>query len=139
MKPFTYALGLENDVLYASEMLLDDTLDLGSYNPGNFDGAYNGLISAADALRYSLNVPAVLVLDRVGVPELDNLLRAAGIATLKSPDVHGLGLTLGNCEVRLDEMAGAYTSLANLGVWRPLKTLKGRGNGESRRVLSRGT
>lgn len=139
LKPFTYALALERNVLYASEMLLDDTLDFGAYNPGNFDGTYNGLVSAGDALRYSLNVPAVLVLDRVGVPALEELLRSAGIGTLKRPEVHGLGLTLGNCEVRLEDLTGAYTALANLGVWRPLKTLAGQRGGTSRRVLSRGT
>ena len=139
LKPFTYALAIERNVLYASEMLLDDTLDLGAYNPGNFDGAYNGLVSAGDALRYSLNVPAVLVLDRVGVPELEGLLRSVGIETLKRSEYHGLGLTLGNCEVTLEDLTGAYTALANLGVWRPVKTVAGEGGGTGRRVLSPGT
>ncbi|HUW60786.1 MAG TPA: penicillin-binding protein 1C [Candidatus Bathyarchaeia archaeon] len=140
LKPFTYALGLEQNVLYPSETLLDDTLDLGAYSPGNFDGGYNGLISASDALRHSLNVPAVLVLDRVGVPALDELLRSVGLTTLKRDDTYGLGLTLGNCEVRLDELSAAYAAVANLGEWRPLTTLRGEKTAdERRRVLLRGT
>ena len=139
LKPFTYALALETNALYPSETLLDDTLDLGAYSPGNFDGGYNGLISASDALRHSLNVPAVLVLDRVGVPALDELLRSLGLTTLKRDDTYGLGLTLGNCEVRLDELVAAYTAIANLGEWRPLRIVREDDGLESRRVLSRGT
>ncbi|MCC6143007.1 MAG: transglycosylase domain-containing protein, partial [Candidatus Hydrogenedentes bacterium] len=110
LKPFTYALAFDQQVLYTSEMLLDDTADYGRYNPENFDGEYHGLVSAEKALRASLNVPAVTVLDRYGTPALHGFLRQAGLTTiLAGPDYYGLGLTLGNCEVRLEELAAAYT------------------------------
>jgi penicillin-binding protein 1C len=141
LKPFTYALAMEQNVLYATETLLDDSLDLGTYAPRNYDGGYNGLMSAADALRHSLNVPAVMVLDRVGPGALHSFLRNSGLSTLnRSPEEYGLGLTLGDCEVRLDEMTAAYCMLANLGEYHRLRILPEEG-GEppGPRCLSRGT
>jgi penicillin-binding protein 1C len=141
LKPFTYALAMEQNVLYASETLLDDSLDFGTYNPKNYDGEYNGLISAADALRHSLNVPAVMVLDRLGTGALHKFLQGCGLSTLiRTPEEYGLGLTLGDCEVRLDEMTAAYCMLTNLGVYRPLEVVAENGVAvPQRRCLSRGT
>ncbi len=134
LKPFAYALAMENNVLYGGETLLDDSLDLGAYNPENYDGLYNGMLSAADALRHSLNVPAVMILDRVGVPVLHRFLKGVGLDTLTRPsDSYGLGLTLGDCEVRLDEMMAAYRMLAALGEYRPLTVMEGMRNGDMRR------
>jgi len=127
LKPFTYALAMDLDLLYASEALLDDTLDYGVYSPENFDGGYNGLISATDALRHSLNVPAVMVLNRIGVGRYHEFLTNIGLTTLTHDSVeYGLGLTLGNCEVRLDELAAAYCMIANLGEYRPLEIIRKR-------------
>jgi penicillin-binding protein 1C len=138
LKPFTYALALDRNRLYPSEVLLDGTFDLGSYNPKNFDQRYHGLIPAGAALRQSLYVPAVMVLGRVGAEHLHQFLREAGLSTLrKSAREYGLGLTLGNCEVRLDQLAAAYSLLANLGEYRPLTTLAAA-RPEARRLLSRG-
>ncbi len=116
LKPFTYALALEMQKAYPTEQLLDGTLDYGGYNPANFDGSHNGLVSATEALRLSLNVPAVMLLDRVGVDPLCAFLRKAGFRTLNRPAAdYGLGLTIGDCEVTLESLAGAYLMLARLG------------------------
>ncbi len=140
LKPFTYALAIEEDQLYASEMLLDDSLDYGLYNPENYDGKYRGLISASYALQRSLNVPAVMVLNRLGCEPMYRFLRSAGLTTFtRSAEYYGLGLTLGNCEVRLDELATAYCMLANLGAWRPLRELQEDPILAGRALLTRGT
>lgn len=116
LKPFTYAVAMEHNRLYACERLLDRTLDYGLYSPENMDGAFYGLISARDALRNSLNVPAVTVLERVGIEAVYSFLQQAGFTTLVRPaEYYGLGLTLGGCEVRLDELAAAYCMVAALG------------------------
>ncbi|MBM3290802.1 MAG: penicillin-binding protein 1C, partial [Candidatus Hydrogenedentes bacterium] len=139
LKPFTYALGIERGVLYSSEMLLDDSLDYGLYNPENYDGKYRGLVSATYALRRSLNVPAVTVLDRVGYNDLHRLLTVSGMTTLVKPaDYYGLGLTLGNCEIRLDQLTAAYCMIANLGAYRPLIETEFQTQ-RTTRVLSSGT
>lgn len=125
LKPFTYGLAMDANKLYPSEILLDDTLDLGTYSPGNFDGDFNGLISVTDALRYSLNVPAVLALSRIGPERLYATLQTAGVRSLvQPPEYYGLGLTLGNCEVTLENLAAAYCALANLGAFRQVGAFK---------------
>jgi penicillin-binding protein 1C len=140
LKPFTYALAMENNLVYPSETLLDDSLDLGAYSPENYDEGYNGLISATDALRHSLNIPAVMVLGRLGVERLHDFLNETGLTTLKrSSEDYGLGLTLGNCEVQLDEMSAAYCMLANLGEYRLLQTRMDEPAPDGKSCLSRGT
>ena len=130
LKPFTYALALEQQKAYPTEQLLDGTLDYGGYNPANFDGTHNGLVSATEALRLSLNVPAVMMLDRVGVEPLCMFLRKAGFRTLNRPAAeYGLGLTIGDCEVTLESLAGAYLMLARLGEYQaPEMLMQGDGN-----------
>ena len=122
LKPFIFAEALTHNQVYPSEIMLDDTLDYGQYSPANYDGNFNGLISATEALRFSLNIPSVMMLNRVGVDQFQERLRTLGITTLqKESDHYGLGLVLGNCEVRLDELAAAYVTLASVGVQRPLR------------------
>lgn len=139
LKPFTYGLAMQQGLLYPTEKLLDDTIDFGEYSPTNFDGIFNGLISARDALQMSLNVPAVAALDRVGIGPMYSFLQSAGFSTLTElPEHYGLGLTLGNCGVRLDELAAAYTMLANLGEYRPLRLFETDPDSVPRRLLDRG-
>jgi len=138
LKPFVYALAMEKSLLYADEKLLDDTWDHGLYNPENFDLQHYGLVSASYALKKSLNIPAVIVLQRVGVERFVSFLKNAGLTTLvRSPDEYGLGLTLGDCEVKLEELAAAYCMLANLGIYRPL-ALRPQETVPEKKVLSRG-
>jgi penicillin-binding protein 1C len=140
LKPFTFGLALERGKLYASEMLLDHILDFGAFNPENFDRQYRGLVSASDALRSSLNIPAVTVLERLGPAPVHELLTHLGLTTLnKAPDHYGLGLTLGDCEVRLEELAGAYEMLASLGEYRPVRLLANAPEAPARRMLAPGT
>ncbi|HQM48645.1 MAG TPA: penicillin-binding protein 1C [Candidatus Hydrogenedentes bacterium] len=139
LKPFIYALAMDSDCLYASETLNDGTLDYGRYAPENFDDRYRGLVTADKALQLSLNVPAVTILERLDVDRFHAFLPRAGITTVvKPPEHYGLGLTLGNCEVRLDEMAAAYCMLANLGVYRPLRIHELQQPGPETRQLTRG-
>lgn len=139
LKPFVYALAMERQRLYPTEAFLDRNLDFGVYNPNNFDGEFNGLVSAGEALRWSLNVPAVQVLDRVGVDAALEFLRALGFDTVgRDPEHYGLGLVLGNCEVRLESLVNAYLALARLGMHHDAVLVRGDPAPEPRRVLSEG-
>lgn len=139
LKPFTYAFAIKKQLLYPSEQLLDDSLDYGLYNPANFDGEYNGLVSVSEALHYSLNVPAVMTLERLGASAFLDELRRIGFSTLDRDAAHyGLGLTIGNCVVTLEELAGAYAMLANEGVYRPIRILAEERPAAGQRVLERG-
>ncbi|MBX7258340.1 MAG: penicillin-binding protein 1C [Candidatus Hydrogenedentes bacterium] len=140
LKPFTYALGMERQELYPTEYLLDDSLDYGLYSPENFDQEYRGLVSASYALKRSLNVPAVLVLERIGEDNMYRFLRRAGLSSLtREAEFYGLGLTLGNCEVRLEDLTAAYLMLANLGAYRPLRYAADEPPRAARQLLSRST
>lgn len=137
LKPFIYALAMERQQLYPTEAFLDRPLDYGFYNPQNFDGDFNGLVSAGEALRWSLNVPAVQILDRVGIDPALTLFHDLGFTTLNKDSEHyGLGLVLGNCEVSLERLVNAYLTLAHLGVAQDAVLIKGDDQSPPRSLLS---
>lgn len=104
----------------AATMLLDVrtafvTREGFSYVPMNYDRAFHGPVLARDALAGSLNLPAVLTLDHVGLPAMLRLAGQMGLTTLAEADRFGLALTLGGGEVRLLDLAGAFAVFANGG------------------------
>jgi penicillin-binding protein 1C len=103
----------------------DDTRD--PYKPVNYDGKFHGPVLARTALGSSYNVPAVKVLDFVGIydnpdtPEKEGLIAFAermGITTFTRED-YGLALTLGGGDVSLLELTGAFAIFANGGERQP--------------------
>ncbi len=121
LKPFTYALAFEKGYTPATVVADVEThygeADGASFTPKNFSGTYAGPVMMGDALGRSLNVPAIRVAALVGPAALLGRLRKLGFTTLnKSADFYGLGLTLGNGEVTVLEMAQAYAALARGGV-----------------------
>ena len=122
LKPFVYGAYFEAGHPYGT--VIDDKpttfgTPTGRYTPLNFDQQFHGLVDIRTALGSSLNVPAVIALADVGVPRVLELLRQAGLGTLtQSADHYGLGLALGNGEVRLVDLAAAYATLGRMG--RPL-------------------
>ena len=123
LKPFTYALAFEQG--FSPTSVLADlpksfpTAEPGVvYTPRNYDGHYRGPMLARHALAGSENVPAVVLAEELGVPSLLRFLTRAGLSTLDKTAAHyGLGLTLGNAEVRLDELVAAYAAFAREGEW----------------------
>lgn len=123
LKPFTYAVAFEEGFTPAS-VLADvpshfPTSEAGVlYSPRNYDGRYRGPLLARRALAGSENVPAVVLASEVGVPRLMRFLLRAGFTTFDRNAAHyGLGLTLGNAEVKLAELVGAYAAFARGGEW----------------------
>lgn len=118
LKPFTYAAAFERG-WHPGRVLADvpstfPTAEPGIlYSPRNYDGRFRGPLRARLALAGSENVPAVALASDIGVPAVADTLRRAGITTLAQTAAHyGLGLTLGNAEVRLDELTQAYSLFA---------------------------
>ena len=105
--------------------------------PVNYDGTFHGPVRLRTALACSYNVPAVRTLHDIGVETLLQRLRAAGFSSLTHPaSFYGLGLTLGNGEVTLLELALAYRGLARRGVAGRERVLLGDpGGGDSRRFV----
>lgn len=112
MKPFLYALALENG-FEPSAVLPDIPQDFGSegvYVPQNFNNRFNGPIRFRVALASSLNVPAVYLLNEVGIGKYMNCLSQLGFGSLEGTrDKTGLSLALGSGEVTLFEMTKAFS------------------------------
>ncbi|WP_370681942.1 penicillin-binding protein 1C [Comamonas sp. GB3 AK4-5] len=121
LKPFVYALALDQGLLHAKTMLKDAPTHFGPYAPENFDLRFAGQVSAQDALIRSRNIPAVSVAAQLGQPGLHDFLRLAGVQKLKSQAHYGLALVLGGGEVTPEELAGLYAMLANGGASQPLR------------------
>ena len=122
LKPFIYALALDEGVLHPRTMLRDAPSAFGPFTPENFDGQFAGPVSAQDALVRSRNIPAVWVSSQLTQPTLYDFLRTAGIRDMKPESFYGLALALGGGEVTMEELAGLYAMLANQGLLRPLRS-----------------
>ncbi|MDW8335264.1 MAG: penicillin-binding transpeptidase domain-containing protein, partial [Bacteroidia bacterium] len=139
LKPLIYALAVEKG-LNPKRMLLDAPTNFGGFWPENYDRRCRGPVRAEDALAFSLNVPAVAVLNEIGVDAFVRALTTAGFAQVKK-DAKKLGLAaaLGGCGVRAIEMAGLYAALADGGKFRPLRKLVSEPLGSSVVLFSPGT
>ncbi|WP_132999904.1 penicillin-binding protein 1C [Luteimonas arsenica] len=117
LKPFVYGMALDDGLVHSQSLLLDAPQSFGGYRPGNFDAAFNGPVSVADALRLSLNVPAVDLLDRVGPARFAARLDHAGIG-LRFPrgTRPNLTLILGGTGARLEDLVGAHAALSRGGI-----------------------
>ena len=132
LKPFVYALAMEEGLITPETLLFDVPVTYAGYEPVNYDGKYNGYVTARQALARSLNVPAVNLnarlenrtanttpiqdhKARVGGSTLHAFLKRAGISTLEPARKYGLSMVLGGCEVNLLELTTLYAGLANMG------------------------
>ena len=117
LKPFLYAQALDDGLVHSESLLLDAPLSFDGYAPGNFQAAFSGPVSVAQALQRSLNVPAVDLLDRVGPARFAATLLAGGVR-LRMPDgaAPNLSLILGGAGTTLEELVGAYRALARGGL-----------------------
>ena len=139
LKPFVYALAIEEGLITPETLLFDVPVTYAGYEPVNYDGKYKGYVTARQALARSLNVPAVNLNARlrnqttnlkkhpskntpiqahkaqVGGSTLHAFLKRAGISTLAPAEKYGLSMVLGGCEVNLLELTTLYAGLANMG------------------------
>ncbi|MBW8312532.1 MAG: penicillin-binding protein 1C, partial [Rhizobium sp.] len=112
LKPFLYGLALDDGLVHSESLLVDAPQTFGDYRPVNFDPAFNGPVSVAEALRLSLNVPAVDLLDRIGPERFTARLAHAGLELqLPRGAQPNLSIILGGTGTRLEELVGAYAAL----------------------------
>jgi penicillin-binding protein 1C len=121
LKPFIYALAMDQGLIHTQTVLKDAPASFGVYSPENFDGKFVGPVTSHDALIASRNVPAVALAARLAQPGLYQFLRSAGVSRMASERHYGLALALGGSEVTMEELAGLYGMLANDGVYLPLR------------------
>ena len=129
MKPFLYALGIENNILEPSTVLSDVPSQFGNeklYIPENFNNHFNGPVRMRIALASSLNIPAVETLNKIGVQTYLEKLYSLGFDSLKKNDQGlkaDLGLALGAGEVSLYELVPAFSVFVRDGFYLPVKVL----------------
>ncbi|MBE9257569.1 penicillin-binding protein 1C [Dolichospermum sp. LEGE 00246] len=143
LKPFVYELALEKGVINPHTILPDVPAHYAIpgaklYSPTDYTNSFLGPVRVRVALANSLNVPAVKVLEKVGVETFLNRLHELGFAHLnQDAEYYGLGLTLGSGEVNLWELARAYLTMANMGKITPLvTTLNSSPNSNSQFLVS---
>jgi len=123
LKPFVYALALEQGQIIPETMLSDLPIRLASYRPENFERNFLGPISAGDALIKSRNIPALEVFRLLHPGSLYQYLVRSGVNRLKAEEHYGIALVLGGLGVTAEETAGLYGVLLNQGAAVPLRFL----------------
>lgn len=115
-KPIVYGTGIENRKMTAATIFSDTAKDFNGYKPKDYDLRYRGDVTLRRALANSLNIPAVEAMQQIGVQNVLDQAKKAGITTLtQSADNYGLPLALGSGQANLLEMTSAYTAFANQG------------------------
>jgi penicillin-binding protein 1C len=120
LKPFIYALAIDEGLIHPRTMLKDTKIRIAGYNPENYDHDFIGPIDATAALVRSRNVPAIEVANMLRPPGLYGFLKKAGIKDLRDEKFYGLALALGGGEIEMEELVSLYAMLANGGELRPL-------------------
>jgi penicillin-binding protein 1C len=128
LKPFIYALALEQGLIHPEKMLKDTPVGFSEYTPDNFRGDFKGPVSAWYALVDSRNIPAVQLARDIHKPDLYDFLKMAGISGLKEKGHYGLSIVLGSADLTMLELASLYAALANGGIKKELRFLSARDN-----------
>jgi penicillin-binding protein 1C len=116
MKPFIYAMALEAGIAGPETPLEDLPRHFGTYAPEDFDRGFAGGVTAGEALRRSLNLPAVALLDQIGPTQFAARLKLAGVALHLPPGAEpSLPLALGGAGITLRDLTGLYAALATDG------------------------
>lgn len=125
LKPLLYAVCADKGIITPKTIIADVPINMDGYMPENYDLEFHGNLTTEDALKRSLNIPAVKLLNEAGTDVFIKALSLGGVSTIWDERKNlGLSLILGGCTIRLDELATLYSALANKGVYRPLQWSK---------------
>ncbi len=141
IKPLLYATAFNDNLISPATVLWDTPITyqistVEDYKPINYDRKVHGPVTARAALANSYNIPAVKLLDAVGVERMLESARSMGVKSLhRSTDWYGLSLTLGGGEVTLLDLASAYHTMANRGRFLPPRYLLMITDGQGQTLL----
>lgn len=140
LKPLLYGLAFDRALAHPNTRVLDAPRRFGDYTPDNFDGRHRGAVTVADALRLSLNVPAVTVMERLGPHHFAHALAAAGTPlTLPPGERPGLAVILGGGGLALEQLVTLYGALGSDGRVRPLRLDPEGGGADAAALLNADT
>lgn len=112
LKPFLYYAMLQEGSLLPDMLLPDVPININGFTPQNFSMQFEGAVPASEALARSLNIPAVTMLQRYGVPKFHSFLQQIGLKTINRSSSHyGLSLILGGAEATLWDVTNAYAMM----------------------------
>ena len=120
LKPFIYSLALDSGLITTNSQLIDTQIYLNEYVPKNFSNDFLGLVSAKDALNFSLNIPVINLDLKLKDNSLYELLEKVNLVD-ENKEFYGSSIVLGSAEMSLIDLAHLYTIYANGGVFMPLE------------------
>ena len=122
LKPFIYGMAFDGLLAHPASLVRDEPTRFDDYAPHNFDGGFNGDVTVRQALQASLNLPAVIVLQRLGPIAFAARFRQAGLPLAFNDDTvaPSLPMALGGVGVTLERLVTAYAALADGGTVKPL-------------------
>ncbi len=128
IKPLNYALAFEKGKK-PTDTIEDKPISIvypsqESWTPKNYDNKFHGIVTLKQALANSYNIPSVLILKENGINDFANFAEKLGISTWNDPSRYGLSMGLGSLEVKMTDLATAYSSFANDGISTPLISIK---------------
>lgn len=116
IKPLlVYAPALEEDLISPATPVLDEPIDINGYRPRNYNNGFRGYVSVREAVAQSINIPAVKILNTLGVDRGVSYLRRMDL----NPDSASLALALGGMEqgFSLADLVNAYALFAQNGIY----------------------
>ena len=123
LKPFIYAIAFDENIAAPETLVRDAPRSFGGYLPENFDRRFHGDVTLEDALRHSLNLPAVATLEKIGAGRFEAALTRAGadpVMPRRALAEPGLALALGGVGMNLEHIVQLYASLGDHGRARAL-------------------
>ena len=108
LKPLIYGKALQRNLIKFNEVFNDANFYRGGYNPTNFDNTYTGRVTLKEALLRSLNIPALITLERLDPrifeAELKNLINLPFFSDKEA----GLSLAVGGFYLNAEQLASLY-------------------------------
>ncbi|CAN5454091.1 penicillin-binding protein 1C [soil metagenome] len=138
LKPLVYGMAFDAGWITPKSVVYDVPVNFAGYSPENFNSKFNGKVTSEQALAFSLNIPAVDLLDKVTVPTFTSRLASCGFVGIqRQASQLGLSAILGGCGVTLEELAASYCTIANNGKYRPLVyTIDSRRRSTDKQMMS---
>ncbi|MBP5519402.1 MAG: penicillin-binding protein 1C [Treponema sp.] len=136
LKPFIYAMALEQGLIHYRTMLKDIPTTFNEYSPDNYGSIFKGPVQAWFALGDSRNIPAIYLEQNLKERNLYDYMTSAGITGLKDRDHYGLSIVLGTADVTMMELAKLYCTIPNGGMQKEIRTIMQSAPKKEKRMLT---
>ena len=136
LKPFIYAMALEQGLIHYRTMLKDIPTTFNEYSPDNYGSIFKGPVQAWFALGDSRNIPAIYLEQNLKERNLYDYLTKAGISGLKEREHYGLSIVLGTADVSMLELATLYCTIPNKGIQKEIKSTFNSQSKNEKRMLT---